>query len=137
LKVYTALKTLKYYLQLLTVFYIVLVLYNLVTRSSSVAVMSGIFLIVTIISSLFLVNTYKLRIDQSEMIFYKIFGENIKVIYSHIDCISFSLPNKESEKVLIINKNNNKAKYRIAVFDYEDIYTDLRKICKLNEIEIQ
>ena len=39
--------------------------------------------------------------------------------------------------MLIVSQKGNKTMYKIAVFDYENICTDLIKVCKVNEIDIQ
>lgn len=126
MKQFTAFKTLKVQTVFLFIFYLVMITLNAFSRRKNFEGISIIFLILTVISGVYLVNTYKITIDKEEMIFHRIFGKTEKIAYKEIEEMSFISPKNKNEKVIVLTVAGNRKLYRVAVFDYDEIYALLR-----------
>lgn len=134
---YTVADTLKFQVKLLSLFYLITIIYSIFIRKNNLMTISLIYIIISIISIVYLSNTYKLVLGSDSMTFYKLIGQNVEINYNQIDMLSFNIPNKMSQKVLIVSIDGKKSICRIAVFDYDDIYAKLRGISDLKNIVIE
>lgn len=137
MKSFTAFKTLKTYLLILLAIYLVIMISNIIIMKKDFKLVSTVFAVLAIISALYLVSTYKITIDRDAIVFYRIFGNDKRISYKYVDTISFVSPKNNHEKVVVITIDNDRIVYRIAVFDYDAIYSELRKICADNNIKVQ